>query len=117
MKSKSKKRMPGKEMDRLFEKIGEENTAFVLPQDASLKEKTKYELCQALVVFLREAGMKQKDLASFVGTNESMISRAVNYKIWLLDTDNLLDWVGKVYPNYSWKNRRRSGSSHLRVGN
>ncbi len=102
--------MSGDEMDRLFDQIDEENTAFVLPQDASLKEKTKYELCRALVIFLRESGMKQKDLATLVGTNESMISRAANYKIWLLDTDNLLDWVDKVFPNYSWKDRRKAAS-------
>src|SRR5438093_5322693 len=103
-----KKKMSGEEMDRYFEKISDDEIAFVLPRNASLKDKTKYELCRALVTFLRESKMKQKDLASLVGTDESMISRAVNYKIWLLDTDNLLEWVGKIMPNYSWKDRKKT---------
>lgn len=108
MKTKNKKRMSGEEMNKLFDQIGESQTTFVLPEKASLKEKTKYELCRALVAFLRKSKMKQKDLAALVGTNESMMSRALNYKIWLLDTDNLLDWVGKVFPNYSWSDRRKA---------
>lgn len=103
-----KKKISGDEVDKLFEKIDKSETAYVLPKNASLKEKTKYELCRALVTFLRKSQMKQKDLASLVGTNESMMSRAIHYKLWLLDTDNLLDWVGKIYPGYTWKDRRKS---------
>lgn len=72
--------------------------SYGLPKNATHLDRLKYSLCRDFVRYLSTEGLTQRDLARDLGVNEARVSEIVNYKIWLLSADALIDLHSKIYP-------------------
>ena len=87
-----------KERNKMRKKLESIEPSYALPSNASQLDKTKYALCRDFVVYLREEGIPQRQLADKLCTDEARISEIVNYKLWVINTDNLFKWHEKICP-------------------
>ena len=95
---------PSEEEIRRAEKILEKAPASrMLPPNASMLEKAKYELCRQFVIFLREEGLTQRQLAKKLDTTEARISEIVHYHLDKVTTDRLVGYLGVIKPKATLK--------------
>ena len=69
-----------------------------LPKDASATDKIKFELCSRFVVFRREKGISQKELAEKIGVDPAQMSKILHYHIDGFSVDYLLGLLLKIRP-------------------
>lgn len=69
-----------------------------LPLDATLTQKTKYEICQKIAMYRRKQDLTQKELARILGIDESRTSDILCGKIYRFSLDRLLELFQKIYP-------------------
>ncbi len=72
--------------------------ARLLPKDASATDKIKFDLCSRFVVFRREKGLSQKDLAGRLGIDPAQMSKVLHFHIDEFSVDFLLGLLLKIRP-------------------
>ena len=87
------------ERDEMRKKFEAMEPSYALPPNASQLDKTKFYLCRDFVVYLREEKMTQRELADRLGIDEARVSEIVNYKLWVINTDNLFKWHENICPD------------------
>ena len=75
----------------------------MLPAHASALERTKYELCKRLLVYMRENNLTQRQLAKKLGVVESRVSEVLHYRIKKLTLDRLYKYHEILDPEFSLK--------------
>jgi len=70
----------------------------LLPKGASTTDKIKYDLCSRFVVYRREKGISQKDLAARLGIDPAQMSKLLHYHIDEFSLGHLLDLLLVIYP-------------------
>jgi predicted XRE-type DNA-binding protein len=87
------------ERDKIRSRAEAMEPAYSLDSDATQLDKTKFALCRDFVLYLEKQGISQRQLAKLLGTDEARVSEIVNYKLWVINTDNLFNWHEKICPN------------------
>ena len=70
----------------------------LLPPNASPVERTKYKLCEKFVIYKREQGLSQKELAETLEIDEALVSKILHYHIKEFTTDRFIKYLAKLYP-------------------
>jgi predicted XRE-type DNA-binding protein len=87
-----------KELDRARKKLANVEPTRSLPPNASSADKLKFDLCKQFVIYLREHGMTQKELAIQLGIEPARLNEIVKYRIELFAVDRLMDYLEKLKP-------------------
>jgi predicted XRE-type DNA-binding protein len=87
-----------KEIARVKKQLAGVDPVKILPRNASQVDKLKFELCKQFVVYLREQGMAQVDLADQLGIEPARLNEMVKYRIELFTVDRLLGYAEKLNP-------------------
>lgn len=98
---KNRKKLKTKEEEESFLKQvreGEIEGSFVLPENASHKDRMKFKLCEDFVLYLKKEEMTQQELADELGIDKARISDIVHYRIENYTLDRLVDWHEKLFP-------------------
>jgi predicted XRE-type DNA-binding protein len=84
--------------------INDDDFVKVLPNDASMVERTKYLLCKKFVQYLSDhENISQAELARRIGVDRSRINCIVKYKIDMFTIDALSELWSVVEPNFELK--------------
>lgn len=75
----------------------------ILPPGANSLDKTKYDLCRRLLVYMRENDLSQRELAKKLGVVESRVSEAVHYHIGKISLERLYKYHMILDPKFSMK--------------
>lgn len=75
----------------------------LLPADASTLDKTKYHLCALLLIYKRQNGLTQRELAKKLGVVESRVSEVLHYRIQKLTLDRLVKYHVILNPKFELK--------------
>lgn len=93
-------KMPSKEEIKEFlESLTDDDYSILLPDDASDVDKIKFELCRHFIVYLREEGISQTELANMLEVDKSRINWIVKYRIEHFSIDYLYTLIKKLIPN------------------
>ena len=91
---------PNKEqIEEVLNSLTDEDTAYLLPKDASDVDKIKFDLCKNFVVFLNKNKMTQVELATRLGVDKSRINWIVKYRIENFSIDFLYALLKQLNPN------------------
>ena len=71
----------------------------LLPDNASQIDRAKFKACEAIIKFRRKNDLKQKELATRLGIDESRMSEILHYKIEGFTLDRLVSYAQVLYPN------------------
>lgn len=92
--------MPSKqELERVRKKLSKVEPTFILPRNASVADRLKYDICKEFVIYLQENHMDQIELAKELRVDPARISEIVKYKIDLFTLDRLLKLLEKIRPD------------------
>lgn len=92
-----------KQIQEILDSITDEDFSINLPEDASNIDKTKYELCRKFVIYLREKGISQAELARQLSVDRSRINWIVKYKIDQFTIDWLYELWAQIDPLFELK--------------
>lgn len=62
-----------------------------LPANATSVEKSKYELCKQMIIYMQKHDISQRELAKKLGVSESRVSEIVHYNIRKITIDKLVE--------------------------
>ena len=82
-----------RKVDKLLAKA---KGSWVLPPNASPKERFKHDLCQKLVIYMNREGITQRELARILGTDEARVSEVTHYRVKRVSVDKLMDYVERI---------------------
>ena len=91
------------EIHKAASRIGKKKGAGLLPPGASSLDKTKYDLCRRLLVYMRENDLSQRELAKKLGVVESRVSEILRYRIQKVTLDRLVKYHQTLDPRFSLK--------------
>jgi predicted XRE-type DNA-binding protein len=77
--------------------------AGMLPPDATALERTKYDLCKRLLIYMREHELTQRELAKRLGVVESRVSEVLHYRIHKISLDRLVKYHQALDPKFLLK--------------
>jgi predicted XRE-type DNA-binding protein len=84
-------------------RLGKSNSSGLLPPNASSLDRMKYNLCQRLLVYMREHGLTQRELAKKLGVVESRVSEVLHYRIQKVTLDRLVKYHQTLNPKFGLK--------------
>lgn len=87
-----------KELDRILPELEKAEGTKHLSKSAGPLEQFRWELCQRIIKYKVEHGLKQKDLADLLGIDEPQMSRILRHRIDKVSTDKLAKFVLKLEP-------------------
>lgn len=91
------------ELKRIRKKLSRVRGTEMLPPNASALERTKYELCKRLLIYMRENDLTQRQLAKKLGVAESRVSEVLHYRIKKLTLDRLYKYHEILNPKFALK--------------
>lgn len=83
--------------------LGKRRVSGLLPPHASSLDKTKYDLCRRLLIYMRKNNLTQRELAKQLGVVESRISEVLNYRVQKVTLDRLVKYHEILNPKFSLK--------------
>lgn len=89
------------ELKQMRKKLARSRASFVLPPDASSVDRSKYEVCRQMLLYMHTKGMTQRELAEEMGIAETRVSEIVHYHVWKFTLDRLLGYLEKLNPRLS----------------
>lgn len=102
MKNDRSKKFPEpKRLEKVYKNLSRSSVlgSSILPENATTVDQAKYKACEMIVRYRSICQMKQKELAEFLGIDESRMSEILHYKIELFTLERLIGYVVKLYPN------------------
>ena len=103
MKKKKVKFPDDKILGPMRIKLEKHEGAFVLPPDAGVVDRAKYDVCRQLLIYMHKKGIKQKELAAILKVPETRISEIVHYKISKFTLDKLISYYEVINPTFVLK--------------
>lgn len=89
-----------KELAKIRKKLEKTEGSLVLSAKASSIEKLRYEICRQFVIYQREHELTSKELAKFIGVDESLMSKILRYRHDRFSTDKLVELLSKIHPKH-----------------
>lgn len=83
-----------KELDRRIES-GEIDPVHI-PRFASTSEIVKYQFCNLIIRYKKENGLKQKDIAEFLGINKSEVSKLFAYSLKEFSQERIFGFIDQM---------------------
>lgn len=94
-----KDEMPNRKTLKAMEKkLSRVPGTFLLPPGADAVDRTKYEICRQIVLYMHAKGLTQRQLAKKIGIPETRVSEIVHYRIQKFTVDRLLTYLEAVNP-------------------
>lgn len=75
----------------------------MLSPDAGPVERTKHDLCEQFVLYRREAGITQRELAKRLDVTENRVSEILHYHFDTFTLDRLIELLSRIRPNLKIK--------------
>lgn len=91
------------ELKRVREKLNDGLASHLLPEDASLLDQVKYEVCEKIVLFQIENSLSGRELAQKMKIDEAIVSKIIHYHIDRFTLDKLLSYLVVIYDDVSFK--------------
>lgn len=88
-----------KELNTVRKRLSKGPASKLLSRDASPVDRTKYAICQAIVVYKNKHKLSQRQLADKIGENESLLSKIIHYNFKEFTIDRLLKFLAMIYRN------------------
>lgn len=88
-----------KDLEEARNKLDEGPASRPLPNDASIVDKAKFQLCEKFVVYKNIHNITQRAMAEKVGIDEALMSKILHYNFDEFTTDRLLKYLSKLYPD------------------
>ena len=100
--TKSKRSLKGKgEFEKYLERIEDPNYqggSWALPENPTLLEKTKYELCKKVIVYKREKKLTTEKIAKKVSLSLAETEDILHYRTDYFTLDRLMSYTSKLFP-------------------
>jgi len=74
-----------------------------LPENASLLEKSKYELCENILAYKQDNNLSIKKLAQKIKLSEAETEDILHYRINHFTLDRLMEYVSKLFSSFQVK--------------
>lgn len=101
---KEKYKMPSeKELKAIRRKLSRVRGSYILPPNASAVDRTKYELCKRVLLYMHRKGLSQRQLAKLMGVPETRVSEIVHYRISKFTLDRLVEYYERIEPKAALK--------------
>lgn len=98
----STKKFPSqKEIKKTLEELKHKPSTRLLPKDASVAEKVKFDLCKKFLIYMRENELTQKEMCELLGIDKSKMSKITHYHIEDFSIERLVNLLGKLYKKVS----------------
>ncbi len=91
------------EIQKVASRLGKHKSAGMLSPNATPLDKTKYDLCKKLLVYMREHELTQRELAHLLGVVESRVSEVLHYRIQKITLDRLVKYHQTLNPRFALK--------------
>jgi predicted XRE-type DNA-binding protein len=85
--------------NQIRQQFDKDEVSYILGKKASQLDRAKFALCEDIAKYLKSSGLTQRALAQELDIEEARISEIVNFKVWLINTDNLFIWHEKICPH------------------
>ena len=92
VKNKTKQFPRAEELDRLEEILFKTEWSYILPPNAGAAEKSKYDICKHILIFMHSNKFTQRQLAKKIGIPETRVSEIVHYRITKFSIDKLISY-------------------------
>jgi hypothetical protein len=100
--TKPQRSLKGKgEFERYLERIEDPNYqggSWALPENPTLLEKTKYELCKKVIVYKREKKLTTEKIAKKVSLSLAETEDILHYRTDYFTLDRLMSYTSKLFP-------------------
>ncbi|MBF0300718.1 MAG: XRE family transcriptional regulator [Oligoflexia bacterium] len=87
-----------KELNRARKKLSSVKPTLILPKNAPVVLRLKYDICKEFVKYILKHDLDQNQLAAQLGIDPARVSEIVKYKIELFTVDRLLSLLEKLRP-------------------
>jgi predicted XRE-type DNA-binding protein len=92
-----------KEIESVLKEIEVDPGSSVLPPNASAKERLKFQLCEAIVIYFRRKRLTQRQLAEQLEVDEAKVSKVLHYKVEEFSIDRLINYAETLGIKYEFK--------------
>ena len=92
-----------KKIREMAEKLEKVEGTLHLNEDAEPLEVFRWEICQKLLRFKIEKGIKQREVAELLNVDESVVSKIFHHRIEQFSTDRLIEYAQIIDPNVELK--------------
>lgn len=69
-----------------------------LPPDASPLDRAKYDVCEQILIYMKNKKLSQRELATVLKTSENRVSEIVHYRIEKFTLDRLIAFLQMIKP-------------------
>jgi len=87
------------EIERALKKLEKSEGTLALHENASPREKLRFDLCQKFLKYKKSHGLNQKELGELLGVDEAKVSKILHHHIDEFSTDRLIDLYSKLQPD------------------
>jgi len=99
-----KTRFPSrKEIQEVLKELENVEGSRMLEENASVVDKMKFELCAQFIIYRREHGMGQKELADKLGIDQALMSKILRYRFDDFTLDRLIRYLEVLHKNLKIK--------------
>lgn len=92
-----------KDLDKILPELEKVEGTLHLNKNADPLDRFRWALCQRVLKYKVEHGLKQKELAKMLNIDEPQMSRILRHRIENVSTDKLASFVLKLEPNIKLK--------------
>lgn len=92
-----------KQLDKILPELEKVEGTLHLSKNAGPLDRFRWELCQRILKYQIEHGLKQKELARMLDIDEPQMSRILRHRIKNVSTDKLASFVLKLEPSVKLK--------------
>lgn len=90
-----------KEIAEVLRELDKKPATKLLPPDASLSDRIKFDLCKNFLIYKRENKLSQKEMCELLGIDKSKMSKICHYHIEDFSIERLVNLLGKLYKKVS----------------
>jgi len=87
-------------LKKISARLKDAEGSFILPQNSSIVDKAKYEICKQMLIYIHKEQINQKELAKILDIPETRISEIVHYRIAKFTLDKLLSYYEIINPKF-----------------
>ena len=88
-----------KNLEEARKKLDKSPASRPLAKDASIVDKTKFQLCEKFVIYKNTHKITQRALAKKIGIDEALMSKVLHYNFDEFTTDRLIKYLSALYPD------------------
>ena len=97
------------------------DTSWALPKNATMLEKSKYEICEKMLIYQQDNNLTDKEIADKIKLTIGETRDILYYHIDYFTLDRLIDYASRLFKplelkiNYEYEAKKREKTSHASV--